>query len=247
MAGETAMKRSWWVGAALMVALLAGALPAEARSRRDRGYDRYGSEQSFRLRLGMLTPEGDSDFFDDVEFDFTGGVDELEDVVGGADYIFDVQRHVGLMLSADYFEGQQDQSYRDFVDNRGNRITHTTTLEITPLTAGIFVKLAPQDSPIVPYVGAGGGIYAWRYREAGDFIDFSDPDRPVFTDTLEDTGSALGYYLLAGLEVPLSSYFSFLAEARWDRADDELGGDFENLGTLDLSGRRVMGGLAWHF
>ena len=242
------MKRSCWVGATLMVCLLAGAVAAEAQPRRHRrDYDRYGSEQSFRLRLGLFTPEGDSNFWDDVELDFTGDATELEDVVGGVDYVFDLQRHVGLMLSADYFEGQQDQSYRDFVDNRGNRITHTTTLEITPITAGIVVKLAPEDAPIVPYAGAGGGIYAWRYREAGDFIDFGTTGRPIFTDTLEDTGSALGYYLLGGLEVPLSSYFSFFAEARWDRSDDELGGDFEDLGTLDLSGRRVMGGLAWHF
>ena len=243
------MKRSSWIGAALMVCLVAGALPAQARSRYDRDddYRRYGNEQSFRLRLGMFTPEGDSDFFDDTAFDFTGDVDEFEDVVGGIDYVFNLQRHLGLMLSADYFEGQQDQSYRNFVDNRGNRITHTTTLEITPVTAGIVIKLAPDDSPILPYAGAGGGIYAWRYTEAGDFIDFGGTGLPVFTDTLEDTGSALGYYFLAGIEVPLSSYFSVFAEGRWDRADDELGGDFEELGTIDLSGRRVMGGLAWHF
>ena len=67
------MKRSWWIGAALMVCLLAGALPAQARSRYDRDddYRRY-NDQSFRLRLGMFTPEGDSDFFDDTAFDFTG-------------------------------------------------------------------------------------------------------------------------------------------------------------------------------
>src|SRR6185503_17844912 len=210
------------------------------------GYDRYGADQSFRLRLGMFTPDGEKSFFEDTARDFTGDPQDFEDVVGGVDYIFGMQRTFGLMLSADYFEGQQDQSYRDFVDNRGNRITHTTTLEITPITAGIVVKVAPEDSPIVPYVGAGGGIYAWRYREAGDFIDFG-ANREVFSDTLEDTGAALGYYVMAGLEVPLSSYFSFLAEARWDRADDELGGDFADLGVIDLSGRRVTGGLAWHF
>src|SRR5687768_11469285 len=165
--GETAMKRSWWIGAAVVVCLLVGSLPAEAQHRRGRrSYDRYDNEQSFRLRLGMFTPEGDSDFFDETELDFTGSAEDFEDVVGGVDYIFNVQRHVGLMLSADYFEGQQDQSYRDFVDNRGNRITHTTTLEITPVTAGLVIKLAPEESPILPYVGGGGGIYAWRYREA---------------------------------------------------------------------------------
>ena len=151
------------------------------------------------------------------------------------------------MISADYFEGQQDQSYRDFEDNHGNRITHTSTLEVSPITAGLVVRLAPPQSPIVPYVGAGGGLYVWRYEESGDFIDFGGSTLPVFTDTLEEEGSVLGYYVLAGLEVPVSSNFSIIAEGRWDRADDELSGDFEGLGTLDLSGRRVMGGLAWRF
>jgi hypothetical protein len=242
------MKRSWWIGATLMACLLASAVPAQARSRYDRpGYRHYGSEQSFRLRLGMFTPDGKESFFEDTARDFTGDPNDFEDVVGGLDYVFDLQHNVGLMLSADYFEGQQDQSYRNFEDNRGNRISHTSTLEITPVTAGIVVKLAPERAPVVPYVGAGGGIYAWRYRESGDFIDFGGSTLPVFTDTLEDTGAALGYYLLAGVEVPISPYFSFFAEGRWDRADDELGGDFEGLGTLDLSGERMMGGLAWHF
>ncbi|HEV8241423.1 MAG TPA: hypothetical protein VGS57_18820 [Thermoanaerobaculia bacterium] len=247
------MKRSWWVGAALLVLLAAAALPAEAQryGRRGRGYDRgyehYGNEQSVRLRLGLFTPDGDSNFFDDNATDFTGDVKDFEDVDGGIDYVIGLQRNFGLMLSADYFEGQQDQSYRNFTDNRGNRISHTTTLEITPVTVGLVVKLAPEQAPVVPYVGGGGGIYAWRYRESGDFIDFNGATLPVFTDTLEDTGAALGYYVLAGLEVPISPYFSFFAEGRWDKADDELGGDFDGLGKLDLSGRRVMGGLAWRF
>jgi len=242
------MKLRWWFGGLLALGLLVGATPGQARSRYgDRGYERYGNQQSVRLRLGLFTPDGESDFFDDVAVDFTGEPKDLEDVVGGLDYVFDLQRNFGLMLSADYFQGKMDQSYRDFVDNRGNRITHTTTLDVTPLTAGVVIKLAPEGAPIVPYVGAGGGVYAWRYRESGDFIDFGVASRPVFSTTLEDTGAALGYYLQAGLDVPISPYFSFFAEGRWDRADDELGGDFADLGTLDLSGRRVMGGIAWKF
>jgi outer membrane protein with beta-barrel domain len=235
------MKRSWWVSGGLFVLLAAVALPAQAQP-----YG-YGNQQSVRLRLGLFTPEGDSDFFDDTARDFTGEAKDFEDIVFGADYVFEMHHHVGLMLSADYFEGHQDQSYRNFEDNSGNRISHTTTLDISPITAGIVVRLAPQQSPVVPYVGAGGGIYAWRYEESGDFIDFGGIVRPVFTDTLEDTGAALGYYVMTGIEVPLSPYFSFLAEGRWDFADDELGGDFEDLGNIDLSGRRVMGGIAWHF
>jgi len=227
-----------------LLVCLAAALPAEAQRYR---HERYGDQQSFRLRLGLFTPEGDSDFFDQTEFDFTGDAQEFEDAVAGVDYVYEMNRNLGLMISADYFEGQQDQSYRDFEDNHGNRITHTSTLEVSPITAGLVVRLAPPQSPIVPYVGAGGGLYVWRYEESGDFIDFGGSTLPVFTDTLEEEGSVLGYYVLAGLEVPVSSNFSIIAEGRWDRADDELSGDFEGLGTLDLSGRRVMGGLAWRF
>ncbi len=242
------MKRSWWVGGALFVLLAAAALPAEAQPQPyGRGYERYGNQQSVRLRLGLFTPEGDSDFFDETADDFTGEAEDFEDIVAGVDYVFGLHRHVGLMLSADYFEGQQDQSYRNFEDNQGNRISHTTTLEISPITAGIVVRLAPEQSPVMPYVGAGGGLYVWRYEESGDFIDFGGVTLPVFTDTLEDDGAALGYYVMAGIDVPLSPYFSLFAEGRWDVADDDLGGDFAELGTLDLSGRRVMGGIAWRF
>ena len=240
------MRRSWWVATALLVLVLAGAVSAAAQPP-DGRYGHYGPQQSFRFRLGLNTPSGDSDFFDDTFQDFTGDIDDFEDLVGGVDYVYYMHRHVGLMLSGDYFEAQQDQSYRDFVDNSGNRISHTTTLEISPLTAGVVVRLVPEGLPVVPYVGAGGGLYVWRYEESGDFIDFGGSTLPVFTDTLEDEGNVLGYYVLAGIEVPISSYFSIIAEGRWDRADDELSGDFEGLGTLDLSGRRVMGGLAWRF
>jgi opacity protein-like surface antigen len=243
----TALKARW-VSSLLMVCALAGATAAQARSRYDRpGYEHYGNDQSVRMRLGLFTPDGKSDFFDDTGRDFTGDVKDLEDVVGGLDYVFQVQRNVGIMLSADYYEGQQDQSYRNFEDNFGHRISHTTTFDVVPLTVGIKVDLAPPSSPIVPYVGAGGGLYTWRYEERGDFIDFGTSHRDVFSSTLEDDGAALGYFVMAGLEVPISPYFSVLAEARWDRADDELGGDFEDLGTIDLGGRRVMGGLAWRF
>ncbi|HET9766842.1 MAG TPA: outer membrane beta-barrel protein [Thermoanaerobaculia bacterium] len=239
------MKRSWWVSGALFALLAAAALPAEAQPHGH--YEHYGNQQSVRLRLGLFTPDGDSDFFDDTARDFTGDAQDFEDLVAGGDYVFEMHRHVGIMLSGDYFEGHQDQSYRNFEDNQGNRISHTSTLDISPLTAGIVVRLAPDEFPVKPYVGAGGGLYVWRYEESGDFIDFGGIIRPVFTDTLEDDGAALGYYLMAGLEVPISPYFSLFAEGRWDRADDELGGDFADLGTLDLSGRRVMGGIAWHF
>ncbi len=242
------MRRRWWIGGLLTICALAGATPGLADSGYgDGGYRRYGPDNSVRLRLGLFTPDGKGDYFRDTRVDFTGDAKDLEDAVGGVDYELRLAHNLGLLISTDFFEGRNDQSYRDFEDNRGHNITHTTTLDITPVTAGLVVHLAPEGAPIVPYVGAGGGVYAWRLREKGDFIDFGDPNLTVFHDKLEADGAALGYYLQAGLDVPVSPYFSIFGEARWDRADDKLNRDFDGFGTIDLSGRRVMGGVAWHF
>ena len=50
-----------------------------------------------------------------------------------------------------------------------------------------------------------------------------------------------------GIDVPLGSEIVLFAEARWDEAEDELSGDFADLGALDLSGREFSGGLSWRF
>jgi hypothetical protein len=226
-------RRSSMVCGLAVVLLLAAAAPAAADS-------------GVRLRLGLFTPEGEGDLFAENADVFTGGVDDLEDVVGGIDYEHRFGEHLALLLSADLYEGKTDQAYRDFVDDRGDDIFHTTTLEIVPFTAGLRFDLAPSRSPVIPYLGGGGGVYTYRYEESGDFIDF-DAGGEIFATTLTAEGAVLGYYVLAGVEVPIGPYFSFFAEGRWDRADDELGDDFEDFGTIDLSGRRVMGGLAWRF
>lgn len=228
------MARGTWVSCAAILLALAAA-PAAAQ------------DQAFRVRLGLFTPDLDSEYYTDKERDFTGDLDDLEDMVGGVDYEHRFGERVSLLVSADLYEGQVDQSYRDFVDGFGDDIFHTTTLEIIPFTAGVKVELAPARSPVKPYVGAGGGLYTWLLEESGDFIDFGSPGLDIFDTTLSAEGAVFGYYLQAGLDVPLGPYFSLFAEGRWDRAEDELGDDFEGFGDIDLSGRRVMGGLAWKF
>ena len=231
------MKRGALSGV-LVLAVSIAAAPASAA---------IGPEHALRLRAGVFTPEGDAEYFTDAEQDFTGQVDDLEDFVGGIDYRYDFGGQVGFMVSGDFYEGTWDRAYRDFEDNFGNEIEHTATLEIDSLTAGVVVDLAPERSPVIPYVGAGGGVYAYRLEEAGDFIDFTDPDAPIFDAELVAEGTTFGYYFLAGLEVPVGPYFSLFGEARWDNAEDELGEDFDGFGDLDLSGRRVMGGVSWSF
>lgn len=245
------MKRwSWMAGALMLCAAVGGAASAAAEDSPPyypppQHYG-HGPDMSFRLRLGLFTPSGDSDYWKDAHDEFTTKTSDFEDLVGGMDFIWGVHAPVGVMFSADYYQGKNDMSYRDFVDVAGRDIFHTTELEISPVTAGIVVRLAPQGFPVQPYVGGGGGLYFWHLDETGDFIDFGGVNN-IFSDTFHDDGTTFGGYALVGLDVPISTYFSLFGEARWDWAKDDLTGDFAGLGKLDLGGRRITGGVAWHF
>jgi opacity protein-like surface antigen len=224
--------------------MLAGLLVASAPAWAQHGpYERDGA---FRLHLGAFRPDGDSEYWDDKARDFTGDAADLENASGGIDYLLNLNRHLGLLFSGNFYEGDTTQSYRDFVDNRGDDIRHDTTLDIASLTAGVVFSLTGPDAPLVPYVGAGVGLYSWQLEEDGDFIDFRSPNRPIFSSNPQSDGVAFGHYWLAGLEAPIGRSVSLFAEGRWSRAKDKLEGDFEGFGDIDLSGREFVAGVSWN-
>jgi hypothetical protein len=208
----------------------------------------YPSDNTVRIRGGLFTPEGEEEYWEDKRLDFTGEPEDFEDAFFGADYIRYLAPNFGLLVTGSVFEGEEAQSYLDFVDEAGGNISHTTSLDLATLQLGLVVVPVPRDWPILPYFGAGGGFYSWRLTESGDFIDFAPFPPEIFNSTFEDDGVAQGYFFLAGFEVPLGQNWALFAEGRWERAEDDLGGDdFEGFGTLDLSGRQVGAGLAWYF
>ena len=211
-------------------------------------YGRGSRDNALRFRVGLFTPDGESDYWLDNEAVFGGEGDDFEDIILGADFRFALGSRLGLMLSGDVYEGHEDLAYLDFEDSQGRDIVHNTKLDISSLTAGLVFNLTPSGAPVVPYLGAGGGVYFWNLNETGDFIDFDDPLGPtIFTGGFEDDGEAIGWYLLAGLEVPLGTQWSLFAEGRWHSVEDELSGDFAGLGDLDLSGRQISAGASWRF
>ena len=45
--------------------------------------------------------------------------------------------------------------------------------------------------------------------------------------------------------MPLGNSFSLFAESRWTELEDDLSGDFEGLGNLDLGGNTIAFGAGW--
>lgn len=231
----------------LMAFFLCAAAPGWAQPNRYRSHPYDQSDGSFHLRVGLFQPDGDSAYWNDKGRDFTGNIDDFENVSIGGDYLWSFSPRLGLLVSGSYFQGDSTNSYRDFEDNFGNRIRHDTTLEISSLTAGLRLQLAGSGAPVIPYVAAGGGLYFWRLEEDGDFIDFGTNPLDIFNARLESDGAAPGFFALVGLEVPVGRSLALFGEGRWTQADDELEGDFEDFGKIDLSGREFAAGLSWSF
>ena len=207
-----------------------------------RSYDR---RNEFRLWLGGFRPDATGPYFNSVKRDFTFSNSDLDDVIFGADYILHITPNVGVIFSGSYYQGSGTQAYRDFTDQSGAAIRHDSALDISTFTAGVIFHFAPQYA-VDPYIGGGGGIYAYRLRESGDFVDFSQPTLPVFSDTLESNGTAFGYFILAGVDFRVTHTLSLFAEGRLSRANKNLTGDFQGAGKINLDGKQIAGGISWH-
>ena len=231
----------------LFLLALAGAAPAWSASPVPHSRGHWGEEHALRVYLGEFEPDGDSAYWNDKLIDFSGDVEDFTDVAGGIEYMRFLSGRMAFVAGTSFFVGETDQFYLDFVDEEGFDIFHTTELETANFTVGVLFHLARCDRAIVPYVGVGGGLWAWRLIERGDFIDFGGPEPEIFFDVFEDEGETFGWYYQAGLEVPLGRNLSFFADAKWSDVEADLEGGFAGLGDIDLSGRTLAGGLTWSF
>lgn len=207
----------------------------------------YGADHNLRFRLGGFEPEGDSEYWEDKQAGYTGEPSDLQDISLGIEYRVDLNRHFGLLFAGSLYEGEMGQSDRFFEDAAGFDIRHTTRLQIASATVGGVFHLAGRDAAVRPYIGAGGGIYSWTLEEDGEFVDPTPPPPVIFDALLESSGTAFGYYLLGGFEVPIGRQWAFFAEGRWQRVEDELDDDFEGFGDIDLSGTDLGAGLSVRF
>ena len=211
-------------------------------------YSRPVTERNvLRFEVGYFRPSGDSNYWNDTFREFTGSTSDFGDTIFGFDYLRRFSPRMSMVVSTSFYEGGTDQFYLDFVDEFGGEIIHTTTLSTATLNVGLLWELLPRTSVVVPYVGFGGGYLAWELEESGEFIDFSQFFPEIFAATFVDDGGTFNWYGQFGLDFPLSRNWSIFTEGRWQGASDDLGGDFQGLGTLDLSGWDVRVGGAWSF
>jgi opacity protein-like surface antigen len=224
-----------------LATLLVGAGAARAQG------GHYAGESVGRIAFGWFEPDGDSAYWQEKEIDFTGSAADFDDVTLSLDYAYFWSDRFAAIISLSGWEGDETQAYLDFVDTSGRDISHLTTLSTGWLEAGLLFHLFAGRRAVMPYLGAGAAVAFWELTEEGEFIDFDASPPSIFADRFFADGETFGYFLLAGLEIPVSATVSLFAEGRWRAADDELDRDFAGFGTLDLSGRSLTGGVSISF
>lgn len=235
------MRRSTCLSVVIATIILAGfSVIAEAQGNWQPG--EFGSVRGY---IGIFSPQGDSEYWDDIFEAFTGSASDFEDIVFGADYLWRTSPQGGLLFGSSFYKGATTQAYRDWVDGDGAEVTHTTTLDLTDLTAAYLWRFGKRGAR--PYIGAGGGLLWWSLREEGYFIDFADEDLPIVFANYYGNGTTWELFALAGLDVPISYRWSFFIEGRYRWSEAELNRDFSGFGTIDLSGLQVTGGFGWNF
>ena len=199
--------------AAVAVACALGAGPAQA-------------QQSVTLAAGRFAVKGfDSRIDRDVllenlsVFDFR--LDDFRGGAAGGSWDLALGDHFEVSLGLGYYQRTVPSVYADYVDFDGGEIVQDFRLRIVPGTATIrFLPFG--DAPVRPYFGGGVGVYAWRYAEFGEFIDFGDLDRFGTYSTFEDRfvarGTDAGGVLLGGVRFPFGDRYAFGLEVQYHEA-----------------------------
>jgi hypothetical protein len=160
-----------------------------------------------------------------------------------------------ILGGLDFSRASMTSEYRDFVDNNRLPITQATDLRGANIGLSVRYALTPRGrevgrlawvpNTVVPYVGAGGGAYWFRVRQAGDFVDYVDLS--VFPDVFESSGWAPSAHVFGGADIKLYRRLYLSVDARYLWATGDLGAEWIDFDPIDLAGFRLGTGISVFF
>lgn len=228
---------------------------------------------SFRLSFNI--PSMKSDFWT-TEFDqMTITRSGFQETSFGFNYELFLTRSISLVFGLDTFSKSKSGFYKGYVGYRFEQgdfafpdayygefqPRHTIRYSVTPLQ--VSVKLTPfgRRVKLIPYFGAGVGLYLYNLRMNGDMIDFSDEytfddsdgtEVPVFpiyyVDVRESNFGRIGfgYQLFGGLMYPIGNRMTIDGTFQYNSATANMKA-FQGFEPLDLGGFQVSIGFNYWF
>ncbi len=156
----------------------------------------------------------------------------------GGEYLTGLGDFFDAGLGVGYYQRTVPTVYNDFVNTNGTEIEQDLKLRIVPFTATVRWLPLGHHNGVEPYVGAGVGIFNYRYSESGQFLA---TDNSIFRGTFVGSGTATGPVVLGGVRVPVGSW-GVGGELRYQSAEGSLPAD------QDFSGSKIdLGGFTYSF
>jgi hypothetical protein len=208
------------------------------------------AQQSVNLYLGGFVPRGeDSRGTDDVLFQngnfLSFDIGDFDGATAGGEWLVELGSHFEAGLGVGIYSRTVPSVYTRLVDTDGSEIEQDLKLRIVPFTATVRILPFGRHTGIEPYVGAGAGIFAWRYSESGQFVDVQDDS--IFRDTFVGSGTSTGPVVLGGLRVS-GGAVGIGGEIRYQAGKGDLPSDQGFAGsTVDLGGFNYLAVLNVRF
>ena len=210
---------------------------------------------SIAVRGGYAHASASSDLFDFVTNTLTLRRNDFSSPTGQVDLSFRVAPRVDIDLGAGIARSSSPSEYRKLIDQNNQPIQQTTSFERVPLTADVRLYLTAPGRAIghfawvparfAPYVGVGGGMVGYEFKQSGDFVDPSNNN--VFTSNLSSSGWAPEAQGVVGADYSLSPRFALTGEAKYLWAKGRLNDSFSTFDRIDLSGFTTTIGLKARF
>ncbi|HEV8381774.1 MAG TPA: hypothetical protein VGQ29_09315 [Gemmatimonadales bacterium] len=233
-------------------AILALVTPSHAQSAGD-GFLFRVPVASWGLRGGFDHAMARSDIFSFVTQQLTLKRSDFSSATFGSNVAIRVSPATDIVLDISYARVSRRSEFRDWVDQNNLPIEQSTSLRRIPITLGVRHYLTSRGRAIgrfawIPaaratYVGLGAGMMQYRFRQAGDFVNFQTLN--VFPDEFVSQAWTPVLHALAGIEVGLGRFTLLNGEARYTWAKGPMSRDFDRFSRIDLSGLSMTAGFSF--
>lgn len=235
----------------VIIAMLILSVGVSARSYK---YKDNSGNLDFVLKFGYWMPDGESDLWEYNSEIFLFEPEDLNSFVMGFALDYHVNNFMTLSLEIGASYGWTYTEYADFVDEYGYPIETDIMLGVVPLEVALKINPigrghkvgrfgALKKNTIIPYIGAGLGLYLYSYEEMGDYIDF-EWEEIIYAEFLSEN-VGVGYFVVAGVQIPMDRFLTFMVEYKYRWVEAKLSDDFVGFDDFDLSGQIISVGLGF--
>jgi hypothetical protein len=222
---------------------------------------------SIGLRGNWLVSSAGSDIFDFVTEHLSIDKSDFNVATFAADAAVSLSPRLEVVGGFDAAQKEIQSEYRGYSETVGGSsrtipIQQVTELQQMHFTGSIRFAVLPRGQQIsrlawiprtiVPYVGAGGGVTRYTFRQSGDFVDFATENRAagtftIFTDTFRSQGWAPAAHAFGGADIQVYKRLYLSLEGRFTWVHAELDQDFIDFEPMDLGGFRFGAGVNFVF